>query len=91
MKSMDEVIREVLDTHGRLNAPSSSISDDADLYEDGLSSHASVNVMLALENAFGKEFPDSLLRKSTFQSVEAIRNALLSMGISADVFVGGEQ
>jgi acyl carrier protein len=89
MKNMDEVIREVLDAHGRLNSSPYSISDDANLYEHGLTSHASVNVMLALENSFGKEFPDSLLRKSTFQSVDAIREALVSMGISADEFVGG--
>jgi acyl carrier protein len=91
MKNMGEAIREVLDIHGRLNVPSISLTDDANLYEHGLSSHASVNVMLALENAFGEEFPDSLLRKSTFQSVDAIREALISMGISADVFVGGEK
>lgn len=90
MKNMDEAIREVLDTHGRLSVPSISLTDDANLYEHGLSSHASVNVMLALENTFGEEFPDSLLRKSTFQSVDAIREALISMGISADLFVGGE-
>jgi acyl carrier protein len=89
MKSMGDAIRDVLDTHGRLSVPSISLTDDANLYEHGLSSHASVNVMLALENAFGEEFPDSLLRKNTFQSVDAIREALISMGISADVLVGG--
>ncbi len=91
MQNMGEAIRDVLDAHGRLSVPSISLADDANLYEHGLSSHASVNVMLALENAFGEEFPDSLLRKSTFQSVEAIRGALISMGIPADSFVGGEK
>jgi len=41
-----------------------------------MTSHASVNVMLALEEAFDVEFPESMLRKSTFESVAAIRTAL---------------
>jgi acyl carrier protein len=32
--------------------------------------------MIALEDAFGIEFPDSMLRRSTFSSVEAIRAAV---------------
>jgi acyl carrier protein len=38
--------------------------------------------MLALEDAFDIEFPDSLLRKSTFESVAEIRNALESLGVT---------
>jgi acyl carrier protein len=41
-----------------------------------MTSHASVNVMLALEDEFDIEFPESMLRKSTFESVYAIREAL---------------
>jgi len=52
------------------------LTDDADLYQAGLTSHASVNVMLALEDAFDVEFPERMLRKKTFESVAAIRAAL---------------
>jgi acyl carrier protein len=83
--NMGETIRSVLVVHGRLSVPLETLTDDDDLYENGLSSHESVNVMLALENAYGEEFPDSLLRRSTFQSVNSIREALYSMGVS-----GGE-
>jgi acyl carrier protein len=38
--------------------------------------------MLALEDTFDIEFPDSLLRKGTFESVAAIRTALASLGVS---------
>ena len=38
-----------------------------------MTSHASVNVMLALEDAFDIEFPESMLKKSTFESIAAIR------------------
>jgi len=38
-----------------------------------MTSHASVNVMIALEQVFDLEFPDYLLNKATFSSVAAIR------------------
>jgi acyl carrier protein len=90
MMNMGEAIRDVLEKHGRMSVSAKSLSDDANLYDNGLSSHASVNVMLSLEDVFGEEFPDSLLKKSTFQSVDDIREALLSMGVPADVMVGDE-
>ena len=82
--SVDEAIRGVLDEHGRLPESASTLGTDEDLYEAGLTSHASVNVMLALEDLFDVEFPDELLRKSTFESIAAIREALDSMGASVD-------
>ena len=44
----------------------------ADLFQAGMSSHASVNVMLALEDAFDIEFPDNMLKRRVFESVAAI-------------------
>jgi acyl carrier protein len=74
-------IREVLESQGRLPVSVDTLSDTVDLYEIGLTSHASVNVMLALEDAFDLEFPDALLRKGTFESISAIRSALASLGV----------
>jgi acyl carrier protein len=79
MTEIDGTIRHVLEAHGRLATSPSQLKDDDDLYERGLSSHASVNVMLALEDAFDVEFPDSLLRRGTFRSIAAIRGALESL------------
>jgi acyl carrier protein len=73
---MEDEIRSVLAAHGRLATDAEAIDADADLYQAGLTSHASVNVMLALEDAFDVEFPEHLLRKRTFESVAAIREAL---------------
>jgi acyl carrier protein len=72
----DDQIREILAEYGRLRVDVASLGDNSDLYGAGLSSHATVNVMIALEDAFDIEFPDNLLRKSTFASVDAIRAAL---------------
>ena len=76
---MDSEIRKILADHGRLPVDIASLGDDDDLYQAGLTSHASVNVMLALEDTFDVEFPEAMLRKSTFESVSAIRTALTSL------------
>jgi acyl carrier protein len=73
---MNDEIRAVLAEHGRLAVGIDTLDDDADLYQAGLTSHASVNVMLALEDAFDVEFPEHMLRKKTFESVTAISDAL---------------
>jgi acyl carrier protein len=72
----DDQIRKVLTEHARLPIEVDSLDDNADLFQAGMTSHASVNVMLALEEAFDVEFPESMLRKATFESVSAIRSAL---------------
>ena len=73
---MDEEIRSILKEHGRLSVETASLAEDADLYRAGMTSHASVNVMLALEGKFDVEFPDRMLRRSVFESIAAIRTAL---------------
>jgi acyl carrier protein len=41
-----------------------------------MTSHASVNVMLALETEFDIEFPDRMLKRSVFESISAILTAI---------------
>ena len=73
---MTDEIRTVIREHARLAVDADTLADDADLYAAGMTSHASVNVMLALENAFDVEFPDRLLKRSSFESIAAIAAAL---------------
>ncbi len=73
---MNDQIREVVAAYGRLPVDVSGLNDDDDLYRAGLTSHASVNVMLALEDAFDIEFPERLLRRQTFESISAISEAI---------------
>jgi acyl carrier protein len=79
---MDETIRSVLAEHGRLAVDVSAIDDSTDLFASGMTSHASVNVMLALEDAFDIEFSENMLKKSTFESIAAIRAGVLEMTAS---------
>ena len=69
-------IRRVLRDHGRLNADPEKLSVDADLYQSGLTPHASINVMLALEGEFDVEFPDRMLKGNVFRSIGSIERAL---------------
>jgi acyl carrier protein len=73
---MQDRIRDVLAAHGRMAVDPREVDDQADLYKLGLTSHASVDVMLALEDAFGVEFPDEVLKKSTFASVHNIEQVV---------------
>ncbi len=76
---MNEQIRAILKEHGRLAVDVASLKDESDLYEAGMTSHASVNVMLALEGTFDVEFPDRMLRRGVFESVSAIAAALTEL------------
>jgi acyl carrier protein len=73
---LDYEIREVVKKHARLAVDAAALSVDADLYDAGLTSHASVNLMLALEERFDIEFPDSMLQRRAFESLATIRRAI---------------
>ena len=73
-------VRRLLAEHGRLHTDPGRLAPDADLYRAGLSSLATVNVMLALEQAFGFEFADEQLTEATFASIAAIVNAVSADG-----------
>lgn len=75
MSDRTEQIRDVLVQHGRLN-DAATLAEEQSLYNAGLTSHASVNVMLALEEHFDVEFPETLLKRSTFESISSLRSAL---------------
>ena len=79
MSTMDDEIRRVVAAYGRLPVDPSTLTDDADLYEAGMTSHASVSVMLALEDAFDLEFPDEMLTRDVFESVNSMAAAISSL------------
>jgi acyl carrier protein len=73
---MKDQIRQVIKEHGQLSVDIDTLGDDSDLYQAGMTSHASVNVMIALEDNFDVEFLDSMLKRSVFESVSSIAAAL---------------
>jgi acyl carrier protein len=80
---MKDRIRQVIKEYGKLSVDPATLADDADLYQAGMTSHASVNVMIALEDTFDIEFLDSMLKRSVFESVDSIAQALSEVGVEA--------
>ena len=74
-----ESIREILAQHGRLSVDVSSLDEESDLYSAGLTSLATVGIMLALEDRFDIEFPESMLSRKTFKSVATIADAVSNL------------
>ena len=69
-------VRDILTQHGRLSSPVDQLQDTSDLYNAGLTSLATVGLMLALEDEFNIEFPDNMLSRRTFASIETIVDAV---------------
>ncbi|MGO4152954.1 acyl carrier protein [Cupriavidus sp. YAF13] len=72
---MKATIRQILAEVARLDVSVDALDDQADLYEAGLSSLATVHVMLAIENAFNIEIPDAMLTRQLFRSVNSLAAA----------------
>ena len=69
-------IRPLVAEHARLRVDVGQLSDDADLYEAGLTSLSTVNLMLALEEHFDVEFSDRMLGRKTFSCIRALSEAI---------------
>lgn len=79
---VEVTIRQILGKHARLAVDAETLSPTDDLYVAGMTSHSSVNVMLALEDEFDIEFPEEKLSKGTFSSIANIRDELLQIVVS---------
>ncbi|HEV3284761.1 MAG TPA: acyl carrier protein [Solirubrobacteraceae bacterium] len=80
---MNEEIRSILRDHARLPMDVDRLAVESDLYQAGMTSHASVNVMLALEDHFDVEFPDRMLTRSVFESIASIAMSLEELHVGA--------
>jgi acyl carrier protein len=76
MTLYSEQIRAILADHARLLVDVGTLTDESDLYEAGLTSLSTVNLMLALEENFDVEFLDSMLGRKTFSSIRALSDAI---------------
>lgn len=73
---MIEEIRGLVAKHGGIAGGVAGLADDGDLYAAGLSSFASVQLMLAIEDHFDIEFPDRMLNRRSFASLKAIADCV---------------
>ena len=72
-------LRAILRDHGKLSADAITLPEDADLFGAGLTSFATIQVMLAIEDAFGVEIPDDKLNRKTFASLRALDETIRSL------------
>ncbi|REG57701.1 acyl carrier protein [Paraburkholderia sp. BL6669N2] len=76
---MKNALRRILSESARLDVPAQTLADDADLYAAGLSSLATVHLMLAIEDEFGIEIPDRLLTRRLFSSIDSMAAAITEL------------
>lgn len=69
---MMDVLRQLIDKHGRLPVAAGTLATGQDLYAAGLTSFAAVQLMLALEEAFDIEFPERMLNRRSFSTMDLI-------------------
>lgn len=73
---MNNKIRSIIAAECKLSVDVATLQDDDDLYAKGLTSFASVQLMLGLEDAFDVEFSEKMLSRKTFQSISSISAAI---------------
>lgn len=73
---MLQTIRTLIAEHGRLPVDVGTLSNTQDLYAAGLTSFAAVQLMLALEDTFDMEFPETMLNRRSFASIDAIASCI---------------
>lgn len=75
-------IRETLKTLEPMAAVADSLGENDDLFEKGLDSFGSVQLMLALEERFDIEFPDNLLNRRSFSTIRVIRDTVAQLKLA---------
>ncbi len=76
---MLDKIKELVVAHAGLPGDGSELGEDTDLYRAGMKSFASVQLMLALEEAFEIEFPEEMLNRATFRTIGSIAHAVTTL------------
>lgn len=67
-----EAVRQIVRDIDDLSSSAGSLGDNSSLYDAGLSSYGTVDLMIALETRFGIAFPDELLTRDTFETIGSI-------------------
>ena len=78
-------LQKLLGDLGTLACDTAELTPETDLYATGLTSLASVDLMLAIEQDFGFLFPDDLLNRRTFGSTGAIAAVIRRLGREPEV------
>ncbi|WP_311031092.1 acyl carrier protein [Mesorhizobium koreense] len=80
---MIDRIRTLLAQNSMIPIDFEAMSDTANLYDAGLTSFASVQMMLAIEEEFDIEFPEQMLTRRTFSSIASIAAAVSELTVES--------
>jgi D-alanine--poly(phosphoribitol) ligase subunit 2 len=73
---MRDRVRTIVGSLNLLPVPLDGLSDDDNLFDAGMTSFGSVQLMLAVEEDFDIEFPNSLLTRKTFATLGGLMSAV---------------
>lgn len=73
---MKNELRQIIQEVAHLELSVDRLSDSDDLYEAGLSSLNTIQLMLAIEKHFNVEIPDRMLSRQLFQSIDSLAEAV---------------
>ncbi|PAK15348.1 acyl carrier protein [Burkholderia ubonensis] len=76
---MKNAIREILKHVAHLETAVDTIGDADDLYDAGLSSLDTIQLMLAIERQFDIEIPDEMLNRQLFRSIDALAETIVTL------------
>jgi acyl carrier protein len=74
MNSIQDRVRQLLREQGAIDVD--KLAPETDLYAAGMNSLASVDLMLAVEQAFDFVFPDEALNRRTFSTIQSISSVV---------------
>jgi acyl carrier protein len=73
---MRDRVRAIVGSMNLLPVPIDGLSDQDNLFDAGMTSFGSVQLMLAIEEEFDIEFPNSLLTRKTFATLDGLVSAV---------------
>jgi acyl carrier protein len=73
---MRDRVRTIVGSLNLLPVPVDGLSDQDNLFDAGMTSFGSVQLMLAVEEEFDIEFPNSLLTRKTFATLGGLMSAV---------------
>lgn len=73
---MKNELRQIIKDNARFEVSVDSLRDSDDLYEAGLSSLNTIQLMLAIERHYNIEIPDQMLNRQLFQSIDSLAEAV---------------
>lgn len=78
-RQVNNELRTIIKDVAHLEVPIDTVADGDDLYEAGLSSLNTIQLLLAIEHHFNIEVPDDMLSRQLFQSIDSLAGAVTQL------------